>query len=167
MGMGLHGGFGNSRGSRLIKKSAKKGKLSSIKASYTRDSLIRELDGHTNTSTELAKRIRIGDIHINVLGDDLFERYTGSDKDTLAVAIGKNLYLRRSSASIVSDMVHEGKHALDYISGINTYEIQTWPGEIRAYKAEREFQIKTKRPVDFINENDLLVHVWKNYKREV
>ena len=162
MGTGIHGGFGNSRGSKKFKKT---GTLEPCKNTYTRDSLINELQGYTETSTKIAAGLKNGDIHINILGDRLFEDYLGCDKKTVAVTIGKQIYLRRSSASIISDLVHEGTHALDYISGVHIENIRTWPGEIRAYKAEREFQIKTNRKLDFETEDDLYVHVWKNYER--
>lgn len=171
MGAGKHGGFGNTYGSKHSylsnNNSQKKGTRSIVKANHTRDSLLNEIDGHTKISSAIAKTIRSGDIHINVLGDKLFSDYLGVKDDTVAITVGKQIYLRASSASIISDLVHEGNHALEYISGVSVNNIRTWPGEIRAYKAEREFQIKTKRPLDFKTENDLLVHVWKNYEREV
>ena len=171
MGVGIHGGFGNTHGSKLISlikvSYSKKGTLTQVKANHTRDSLIKEIDGHTKISSEIAKNIRKGNVHINVLGDKLFSEYLGVSSDTVGLTVGNQIYLRASSASIISDLVHEGNHAIEYISGINVNNIRTWPGEIRAYKAEREFQIKTKREVTFKNENDLLVHVWSNYEREV
>ena len=165
MGAGVHGGFGNTQGSRR-NHSLKKGKFHSQHVNHTRESLLRELDGQTPTSSAIADKIRRQEIKINVLDDNLFNRYLGYDNHTLAVTVGKQVYLRKNSASIISELVHEGQHALDFIHGIKESSIRTWPGEIRAYKAEREFQMKTKRPVDFANENDLLVHVWRNYKRE-
>lgn len=163
MGTGIHGGFGNTAGSKNHYE--KKGKLIKTNASYTRDSLIKEIDGHTDISTKIAKELTNHNIHINVLGDKLFEEYLGYDEKTVAVTIGKQIYLRRSSASIICDLIHEGKHVLDYLSGININNIRSWDGEIRAYRAEREFQISTKRKLDFENDDDLLVHVWKNYER--
>ena len=171
MGAGTHGGFGNTRGSKrafLIKISySKKGELTQVKANHTRESLLNEIDGYTQISSEVAKNIRNGNVRITVLGDQLFNDYLGVDSGTLGLTIGNHIYLRSSSASIISDLVHEGNHAIEYISGINEHNIRTWPGEIRAYKAEREFQIKTNRELTFKNENDLLVHVWSNYEREV
>lgn len=74
-------------------------------------------------------------------------------------------YLRNSSINIYSDMVHEGVHAMDYISGIKERIISSWTGEMRAYSAERKFQIAKGGHVDFANENDMMVHVWTHYKR--
>ena len=109
----------------------------------------------------------VGQCELMYTYDKLFSEYLGVSSDTVGLTVGNQIYLRASSASIISDLVHEGNHAIEYISGINVNNIRTWPGEIRAYKAEREFQIKTKREVTFKNENDLLVHVWSNYEREV
>ena len=36
---------------------------------------------------------------------------------------------------------------------------------MKAYSAERKFQIAKGDHVDFLDENDMLVHIWKNYKR--
>ena len=162
MGTGIHGGFGNTKGSN---RQEKIGIIKQVKASHTRDSLIKELHGHTEISTKIAEGLKKNNIHINVLGDYLFENYLGVGKKTVAVTIGKQIYLRSSSATIISDLVHEGTHVLDYLSGISVNNIKTWSGEIRAYKAERDFQIKTKRKLDFATEDDLYVHVWSNYKR--
>ena len=162
MGTGMHGGFGNTAGKNHYEK---KGILVKSNVSHTRDSLINEIDGHTEISSKIAKGLNNHSIHINVLGDRLFEEYLGYDKKTVAVTIGNQIYLRSSSASIISDLIHEGTHVLDYLSGINVKNIRSWNGEIRAYRAEREFQIKTKRKLDFENDDDLLVHVWKNYER--
>ena len=96
---------------------------------------------------------------------EMIEDYLGVDKKTIAVTIGKQIYLRGSSASIISDLVHEGTHVLDTLAGISIRNISTWPGEIRAYKAEREFQMLTKRELNFKTEDDLYVHVWQNYER--
>ncbi len=170
MGTGINGGFGNTKGRSILSLFSnitnKKGIHVFCKNNYTRESLIHELEGQTKISNEIAERIKKGDIFINILGDHLFNEYLNAKSETVAVTVNKQIYLRASSASIVSDLVHEGNHALEFFSNINPNNIRTWPGEIRAYKAEREFQIKTNRPVDFINENDLLVHVWKNYERE-
>lgn len=163
MGTGYHGGFGNTN--KAIKKASKKGELQKIRANYTREMFIKELEGVTEISTAVAIGLRNGDVHINVLGDKLFEEYLGVSEDTLGLQEGKYIYLRSSSASIISDLVHEGNHLLEYLAGVDPKEINTWPGEIRAYRAEREFQIKSGREVTFLNDNDLLVHVWSNYKR--
>lgn len=162
MGTGVHGGFGNSFGR---KHSLKLGKIHHTNNNYTRESLINEIDGHTVLSTKIASGIKNGDIHINVLGDRLFEEYLGYGKNTIAVTIGKQIYLRSSSASIISDLIHEGTHVLDHLSGINSQNIGRIKLELRAYKAERDFQIKTNRKVDFPNEDDIYVHVHRNYKK--
>ncbi len=162
MGTGVHGGFGNSKGHN---HSEKKGIIKQTKLIYTRDSMIKELHGYTEISTKIADGLKNHNIHINVLGDQLFENYLGVDKKTIAATVGKQIYLRSSSASIISDLVHEGTHVLDILAGISLKNVSTWPGEIRAYKAEREFQQKTNRELDFKTEDDLYVHVWKNYKR--
>ena len=108
--------------------------------------------------------IRNKKIKINVLGDRLFEDYLGVSSDTLAVAVGDQIYLRRSSSSILSEIVHEGTHALDFINKIDVNVISSWTGETRAYSAERKFQIASGGPVDFEKEEDMMTHIMKNYK---
>ena len=156
--------FSRTKGAGL--KAQKKGASTVAFSKHDKTSLIKEIEGKTEIATKIAEELKNGNIGLNILSDHLFEAYLGAEPNVIAEQVGKHIYLRKSSASIVSDLVHEGNHAYEFISGVNPREILTWPGEIRAYKAEREFQIKTKRRVDFPNEDDLLVHVWKNYDKE-
>ena len=123
------------------------------------------MDGVTDSSTLIANAIQDGKIKINVLGDELFESYLGASSDITARQVGNQIYMRRSSVSIYSDVVHEGTHAMDFINNIPQREISSWAGEIRAYSAERLFQIESGMPVQFATENDMLIHIWSNYKR--
>lgn len=54
---------------------------------------------------------------------------------------------------------------MDYINNISQNEISSWQGEIRAYSAERLFQIESGMPVEFATENDMLIHILSNYSR--
>ena len=164
MGAGYHGGFGKTHGSG-IKVSYKLGPKGEGYKNYTREDLVNYIDGVTEESTAIAKGIRNGTVKVNVLGDRLFEEYLGASPDTVAMAIGNQIYLRNSSINIYSDMVHEGTHAMDYIHGIKESVTSSWVGETRAYSAERKFQIAKGGHIDFANENDMMVHIWKNYKR--
>ena len=164
MGTGFYGGFGLTSGSGII-VSFKLGLLSGHSKNYTREDLLNYIDGVTCESTEIAKAIREGKIKVNVLGDHLFEEYLGVSRDTVALAVGNQIYIRNSSISIYSDLVHEGIHAKDYLSGIKEEEISSVSGEIRAYSAERRFQIAKGIHVEYENEEDMLVHIWMNYKR--
>ena len=123
------------------------------------------MNGVTDSSKLIANAIQDGKIKINVLGDELFESYLGVSSGTTAVQVGNQIYMRSSSASIYSDVVHEGTHAMDFINNISQNEISSWPGEIRAYSAERLFQIESGMPVEFATENDMLIHIWSNYSR--
>ena len=117
----------------------------------------------TEESTEIAKMIRNNDIGLNVLGDDLFERSLGVSSDTIGLQKGNQIYLRGSSASLFSDVVHEGTHAKDYLNGIGEDIIASKKGEIRAFSMERDFQIASGMPIEFETLDDIIVHVWKNY----
>lgn len=110
MGTGYHGGFGSSHGSGM-KVSYKLGPKGESYRNYTREDLISYIDGVTEESTAIANKIRNGTIKVNVLGDRLFEEYLGASPETVAMAVGNQIYLRNSSINIYSDMVHEGVHA--------------------------------------------------------
>ena len=75
--------------------------------------------------------------------------------------------MRKSAdpALLYSSVVHEGTHALDYLNNIPEDVIGSWAGEMRAYTEERLFQLNAKLPVDFLDVNDMKVHIWMNYKR--
>lgn len=144
---------------------AKIGDTNQTARSFTREDIINALDGVTEESTEIAKAIQNKDIGINVLGDELFERYLGATSDTVAMQVGDQIYMKSSSSSLISDVVHEGVHAIDYLNGVDESIISSWTGEIKAYSAERLFQIESGMPVQFASEEDMMVHIWSNYSR--
>ena len=164
MGAGVHGGFGATKGSYHNKKITEKTVKNQKSPNYTREQLIDFLVGKTPQSTKIAEDIKNGKIMLSVLGDEFFDRAFTDGKKAIALAKGNKIYLRRSSASIFSDMVHEGTHALDYLSGIPESQISTWKGEIRAYTAEHHFQKAAGLTVEHANEDDIQVFVWSNYK---
>ena len=163
MGAGIHGGFGATMGSAKLNNGYS---TKSVNKSITKDQLLDFLDGKTAHSSQIADRIRKGEIKVSVLGDELFDRYFGVNRDVLGLAYGNKIYLRRSSSSIFSDLVHEGTHALDFLSGIPERKISGWEGEIKAYTAEHHFQKASGLLIQFSNEDDISVHVWSNYKKE-
>lgn len=102
-----------------------------------------------------------------MLDDKLFENYLGVDKNTSGIAIRDLIYVRHKSNHILSDIVHEGTHALDYDNRFGSKGISRWVWEKRAYFYERQFQIATEGRVDFATISDMLVHIWGNYKNEI
>lgn len=163
MGAGYHGGFGATKGSSKI---SNEGFQNSSGNNFTREQLIDFLEGKTSQSSEIADKIRKGEIKLSVLGDELFERAFGVNRDVVGIAIDNKIYLRRTSSTIHSDMVHEGIHALDFLKGMPYEKISSWDGEIRAYTAEHHFQKAAGLAVQFTNEDEIKVHVWKNYKKK-
>jgi RHS repeat-associated protein len=135
-------------------------------APVTKDSLIKALTGTTEQANRIASAISQGKVSVNILGQKMFEiAYQkrgglGAVDDVTAFASGERIYLRKDSASIVSDTVHEGTHALDYKQGFSGTDHQ-W--EKRAYFYERQFQMATRRPVDFQNISDMLDHIRQYY----
>ncbi len=128
--------------------------------------LIRALDGTTPEAIEIAQAIRNGNINVRILRNNGFARAfraaggTGSIHNVAAFQQGKSIILRRGSASLVSDAVHEGVHALDELRGFVGTDFQ-W--EKRAYFAERRFQRATGRPLDFPNWRDIYIYIRNNY----
>lgn len=55
---------------------------------------------------------------------------------------------RRSSPTIISDVVHEGTHVIDYVNGMDQNVLFSWTGEIRAFPEENvskcDFDISRK-----------------------
>ena len=163
MGAGYHGGFGATKGSSKV---LKKGYQSSGEQNYTKEQLVDFLDGKTSQSSEIADKIRKGEIKLSVLGDELFERAFGVNSDVVGIAIDNKIYIRRNSSTIHSDMVHEGTHAMDFLKGLPYEKISSWDGEIKAYTAEHHFQKASGLAVQFTNEDEIKVHVWKNYRKK-
>ncbi len=164
MGAGVHGGFGATAGSYHNKLVNEKSTKSTKPANYTREQLIGFLVGKTPQSSKIAEDIEKGRIKLSVLGDELFNRYFTDGEKAVALARGNKIYVRKSSSSIFSDMVHEGTHALDFLAGVPENKISSWNGEIRAYIAEHHFQKAAGLTIEFVNEDDIRVHVWSNYK---
>ena len=163
MGAGYHGGFGTTYGS---KRALKTGRVTLVNQNITRGKLLEAIGGVTNHSSDIATNINLGNIKLNVIGDELFERVFGVSRDVKGLAINNKIYVRKNSMSLYSDVIHEGTHALDYLRGVSFADRAGWSGEIRAYTAEHNFQKAAKLEVEFKDENDIRVHVWQNYSRK-
>ena len=138
-----------------------------VKNLYTKDDIIKLLDNKTMQSTKIANALKTGEIGLNVLNDDLFESYLGVDESVVAAQVNKQIYVRRGSQTIISDVVHEGTHAIDYINPFGINGLSMWSWEKRAFFYERQFQIATGSYVEFSTIEDMLVHIYSNYKREI
>lgn len=143
----------------------KVGDLNRTVQNYTRDEILDLLDGVTPKSTEIAYKLRNEQIGLNVISDDLFDRYYNMPPEVLGFQKGDQIYVRRSSPTIISDVVHEGTHVIDYVNGMDQNVISSWTGEIRAFREERLFQINSGIPLQFSTEDDMMIHIWANYPR--
>ena len=101
------------------------------------------------------------------MGDKYFEEYLGEKSTVTAVAKGRNIYVRKDSNHILSDIIHEGTHALDYMERYGVNGLSRWSWEKRAYFYERQFQIATGNNIDYVTINDMLIHIWMNYPNEI
>ena len=163
MGSGYHGGFGDTLGKKYLYKN---GRQNYIRANYTKEQLLESIEGKTKQATKIANSIRNGRILMSVIGNELFDRAFGVNSNVIGLAIENKIYLRRDSISIYSDMIHEGTHALDYTNGIEFNEISSYEGEMRAFKAEHEFQKAVGIKPDFKNEEEIKVYVLVNYGKK-
>ncbi|HWD26121.1 MAG TPA: hypothetical protein VG387_03080, partial [Rhizomicrobium sp.] len=131
----------------------------------SRDTIIDGLSGVTNQSGRIAEAIANRDIGLNVLGDGLFEKaYTrlgGTGDAPTAFAYGEQTYVRASSTSILSDVVHEGTHALDYLDKFEAGDV--YESEMRAYSAEYDFQKTLGVPTDFSSRAAINKFIRENY----
>lgn len=162
MGAGYHGGFGNTKGSF---KAQKTGYQKNGKGIRDKDQLFNSVNGVTVQASEIVQNVISGKIKLTILGDRLFEEYLGEDEKTAGVAIGNRIYLRQSSVSIFSDFVHEGTHAMDYITKVWD-KMNVVTKEMRAYKQEHEFQKAAGIPLEFANEDEIRIHVYLNYGKK-
>ncbi len=153
--------------------SANKNRLYSIgylaqgTSTFTRDEIPGLIEGKTRQATKIARAIRNNDIKLNFLGDKYFEEYLGEKSTVTAVAKGRNIYVRKDSNHILSDIIHEGTHALDYMERYGVNGLSRWSWEKRAYFYERQFQIATGNNIDYVTINDVLIHIWMNYPNEI
>jgi len=137
----------------------------------TRDKLVDSISGVNKAGDEIAAAIRAGDIKISALGRELFEktikRLDATVTDDIvgqiqALQHGNKVYLRRASALIDGDLVHEGKHVLDWFKGGVRYK-SVYVSEFRAYSAQRAFQIAKAGESQFSGVFDIIKHIWRNY----
>lgn len=148
-----------------IKEQARKyGVLRGLSKNYTKEELLSGLRNVTEKSTEIVKMIEGKKIKLSVIGDELFERYLGADKNIIALQIGNNIYVRKSSETILSDIVHEGTHAIDHNNGISSKDISSIKGEIKAYTEEYNYQRKKYGKTTFSSKDEIIVFVHNNYK---
>lgn len=151
---------------KVVKKAAKYGNSDRINQNLTREDIVTQLDGVTKKSTEIAQELRNKQIKINILGDELFESYTGQP-DAMAIQVKDQIYVKKSSSTIMNDIVHEGIHVIDYLDGYGVEGVSNWSWEKRAYFYERQFQIQNGEVPNFENLNDLQVHIWRNYENSI
>ena len=115
MGAGYHGNFGKTYGSD-VKVFYKLGSKGESYKNYTKDDLINYIDGITEESTMIATGIKNGSIKVNVLGDKLFENYLGTSSNTVAMAVGNQIYrfFTFSSGILIKEQTCTGQQQLDY-----------------------------------------------------
>jgi RHS repeat-associated protein len=149
----------------LLKRGLRKGGLPENEITRTSD-IIKGLKGTTKDAKEIARAIQRGEIKVRILERSKFTktfRKAGGKtpiRQVTAFNVADTIYLRKGSPTLLSDVIHEGTHALDDLRG---YRGTSWQWEKRAYFAERRFQLATGRPVTFPNWRDVYRHIRKNY----
>ena len=133
--------------------------------SVDREGIVNELAGLTDQGNAISASIGSGATKLNVLGDNLFERaYAlkgGTGDAPQAFALENQIYVRQSSFNLLSDVVHEGTHSLDFLGGFSGSNID-W--ETRAFSAERAFQQAGGGTVEFDTVADMLDFINNNYR---
>lgn len=162
MGAGYHGGFGNTLGKRLSENKESKTNISDRVNYLSRNDIIRELMGVTNESTVVANGISNKKINLNILGDNLFDYFVTPDRTVIGRHVDGKIYVRRSSFDLISTILHEGIHAMDYFKGIKYDPINS---ELKAYRAENSFQLASGRKTELKSDDEILVYVHRNYGR--
>lgn len=160
MGAGYHGGFGLTNGFQMAYKI---GYLSNGYKEYSRNEIVDYLTGVTDVSTKVTEEIRNGNIGINIIGDELFNRYFTEGYKCVGVQVGNQIYIKRSATDFYSTIVHEGNHALEYINHIPQKNISSKAGEKRAFLAEHDFQVAKKIKIQFKSEKEIEDYIDKNY----
>jgi hypothetical protein len=138
--------------------------LQSRGGGVTRTQILDELTGLTRQGDEIASAIRSGDLELSVLGDELFAKAWrlkgGKGGAPQAFAYGEQLFVRGNSKNILSEVVHEGTHGLDYLRGFNGTVHQL---EKRAYYFERQFQLAGGGDVEFATLDKMLRFILLEY----
>lgn len=162
MGAGYHGGFGATKGSAKTKIV---GYLRGKQLIRDKQQLIDGVFGVTKQASDIVNNLKSKKIRLTILGDELFESFLGLTAETAAYTVDNHMYLRMSTLNGLSDLIHEGTHALDHISGKARKNTRV-NNEIRAYKMEHEFQKAAGIKLDFENEDEIRVFVYLNYNRK-
>ena len=132
-------------------------------APLTAYKLIAALRGTTEHAERVADAIEAFEINVHLLSDERFEemhRDVGGTHSPTAFAYGEAVYLRASSPTLLCDLLHEGVHALDYLTGVAMTRRRM---ELRAYLRDREFQIAVGAEPQFETVLDVFVFVLSNF----
>lgn len=75
------------------------------------------------------------------------------------------IFLRRTSKTLLVDAVHEGTHALDWLDFINgrLYRPTQWGSEFRAYRAEQNFLQQLGQPQELRTLEEIDLHIRAHY----
>ena len=157
--------------------------------------IVRQLKNTTTQSTEVARALNKDKIRISVLEPSIFSGIGKSIDESVdftkvsAFEYNKKMYFRSDTEvdKFFNELVHEGTHALDNISGIiDDYDLllkdtskiihedknvskhveklnKSELIEFRARIHEREFQIITKQNPDFDSLDELVEFIKKEY----
>ncbi|MBY0588797.1 hypothetical protein K2X85_16615 [bacterium] len=135
----------------------------------SRANIVDNLTGFTEQGNRVAGAIGEGRIKLNVLGDSMFDRaYNtkgGTGRSPQAFQLLDQIYLRRGSPNLLSEVIHEGTHVLDELVGTLKvpYSVNPYAWEKRAFFYERQFQRASGGNVDFGTINEMLDFIKRSY----
>ena len=125
--------------------------------------MAKALRGSTRQADLIADAIESGEINVDILSAGVFyKRYRllNGQRSATAFAYGGTIYLRDHSPTLLTDLVHEGTHALDHLSGRDWTRRQL---EMRAYYYEHKFQKAVGAPLQFGSLMEMAMFVYRRY----
>ncbi|MCI0550083.1 MAG: hypothetical protein L0287_03940, partial [Anaerolineae bacterium] len=147
-----------------IQATSKQAAGNGVANALNREDIMSGLVGFTQQGNRVASGLADRSLGLNVLGDDLFakawKQKGGQGAAPQAFAYGEQTYVRGSSQSLLSEVVHEGTHGLDYLRGFSGSTVQL---EKRAWFYERQFQRASGSKVEFENISEMLNHIKDAY----
>ena len=125
--------------------------------------LAKALRGTTRQAERIAEAIEAREIKVEILRTaGFYKRYRLLDGQRSAQAFAhcSVVFLRADSPTILSDLVHEGTHALDCLSGRDMSRRRL---ELRAYLYEHQYQKAARDHPQFGSPLQVVWFMWRRY----
>jgi len=134
----------------------------------THDGIVLGLRGTTNQATRIADALGTGQIEMEILSYERFQRLSTflDAGNARALHLQGTIYINQASLTPLSDVVHEGTHALQRLNGIERGITQPRQVvETQAYLHEKFFRRNIGLPSTFESQS-LEKFVFRNYESD-